>query len=258
MLPGSCYPLNCDQALPGVLLTAYQHWWPPAGLWAGVLDVWLISTGVTKGAEAQSQLAVASSLRPGGYTAEKRCIFAFIPTCPIWLIMDDKWGTRETEVRTGEDLLVNTGFFLTACLFSGVASFIMHLFHLSCMRGLPGGRKGILSFLFPIPPISAWPPALSRALQEINCIMDGFQGQLRRQVLEPMRALLTLGNPQRWGCPLMTFPHPALAVWALTAEGFLFSRITLPPSALASRCLCHSAAKGELTLVEQWCSIWDG
>ena len=168
--------------------------------------------GVTRGAEAQSQLAVISSLKPESYTAEQRCVFAFIPICPIRLIMEDKRGAWKKKVRTGGDLLANTGFFLTVCLFSGVFSFIMHFFHLSCMRRFTWRQERDSELSFPNPPISTWPPILSRTLQEINCSLDSFQEELQRQVPKLMRALLTLGKPQRWGCLLMTFPHPAPAV----------------------------------------------
>lgn len=92
--------------------------------------------------------------------------------------------------------------FLTDCLFSGVFSFIMHVLHLSCMCSSTWrqGRESELSFHNPIDFHTASP-----SQQEINCILDSFQRELQRQVLGLLRALLTLGNPGRWGCVLMDF-----------------------------------------------------
>lgn len=81
----------------------------------------------------------------------------------------------------------------------------------------------------------------SPSQQEINCILDSFQRELWRQVLKLLRALLTLGNPQRWGCVLMAFPPPVLAVGALTGEGFAFLDISSPfsPGSLCPHLLLH-------------------
>ncbi|NXP92011.1 PLXA4 protein, partial [Passerina amoena] len=146
-------------------------------------------------------------------SANKKLLYLFsFPLSGQVLWLCQKWGRF-------------AAFFLPGCLFSGVFSFIMHILHLSCSCSFTWGqeRDSELSSHNPIDFHMASP-----SQQEINCILDSFQRELQRQVLKVLRALLTLGNPQRWGCVLMPFPPPVLAVGALTGEGFAFLDISSP------------------------------